>query len=62
MVPVATGSQPISLRWLWYPHNWHRVPLPKLCLAVIYRATKCNFIAPMYVKSPFWRRPRWLYR
>src|SRR5262249_46056979 len=32
MVPVLTGTQPVSLRWLWSEHNGHRLPVPRLIL------------------------------
>ena len=26
LVPALTHDQPITLRWLWQPHNEHRIP------------------------------------
>src|SRR5207248_1941283 len=30
IVPVLTGHEPITLRWLWSQHNEHRMPIQKL--------------------------------
>jgi len=35
VVPVLTGDQPFDLRWLFAPHNEHRMPLPKGALVVL---------------------------
>jgi hypothetical protein len=24
------GAEPVTLSWLWSPHNEHRIPLPRL--------------------------------
>ena len=32
MVPAWTGSQPLTLSWLWSQHNEHRIPLTRLIM------------------------------
>ena len=39
IVPIVTGHEPLSIQWLWAPHNEHRIPLPRLvrwCLITIF--------------------------
>jgi hypothetical protein len=48
MVDVVVGARPMTLGWLWSLHNEHRVPLPKLILLVLYRASGNDFRAGMF--------------
>jgi hypothetical protein len=48
MIPVLTGDQPVSLRWLWSDHNGHRLPVPRLLLLALHRLTNTDFRAGMY--------------
>ena len=45
MVPVITGHESISLRWAWTQHNEHRVLLPRLILASLFRWVAPDFRA-----------------
>ena len=45
MVPVLTGNERISLRWLWSQHNEHRIPLPRLLYLLIEKLSHCDFRA-----------------
>jgi hypothetical protein len=47
VVPVAVGEDSLTGRWLWQPHNEHRMPLPKLVLLGAYRLTGNDFRAGM---------------
>ena len=47
MVPVATGRQPLTLAWLWAPHNEHRIPLPKLLYVGLVRSCGYDLRAGM---------------
>jgi hypothetical protein len=48
MVPAVTGHQPITLDWLWAPHNGHRIPFPRLVLLGLYRISHVDFRVGMY--------------
>ena len=39
VIRIVTGAQPVTLPWLWAPHNEHRIPLPKLAYLGLARAT-----------------------
>lgn len=30
IVPIIAEREPLTLKWLWSPHNEHRIPLPRL--------------------------------
>ncbi len=47
LVPVLAGEQPADGAWLWSQLNEHRVPLPRLLLLGLYRATGNDFRAGM---------------
>ncbi|RUL81992.1 hypothetical protein [Tautonia sociabilis] len=49
LVPAMVGAQPISLEWLWSEHNDHRLPLPRLVLLGLFRATSNDFHSGMYL-------------
>src|SRR5262249_32587346 len=48
MVPVLAGEQPVTIEWLWSPHNGHRIPVPRLLLLALYAATGTDFRVGMY--------------
>ena len=48
MVPVVTGTQPVSLRWAWSQHNEHRPVISRLILAGLSRFISNDFRAPRY--------------
>jgi hypothetical protein len=48
MVPVLTGEQPVTLKWLWSQHNEHRIFIPRLIYLALARATHDDFRAGMY--------------
>jgi hypothetical protein len=39
VIPQLTGSQPITLEWLWSQHSEHRIPLARLILLGMFRLT-----------------------
>jgi hypothetical protein len=39
VIPQLTGSQPITLEWLWSQHSEHRIPLARLILLGTFRLT-----------------------
>jgi hypothetical protein len=39
VIPRLTGSQPITLDWLWSQHSEHRIPLARLILLGTFRLT-----------------------
>src|SRR5271166_6422058 len=43
MVPVITGHEPITLKWAWTQHNEHRMLVPKLMLAFLFRWVAPDF-------------------
>ena len=45
LVPVLTGHDPLSVEWLWAQINEHRLPLVKLILFGLARATNYQFWA-----------------
>ena len=51
LVPAVTGNEPHMLHWLWSQHNEHRVPLSRLVLYVVLKASHANFQAPMLVRT-----------
>jgi hypothetical protein len=48
IIPWWTGEHPITLSWLWEPHNEHRIALPKLVLLALARISGGDFRAGMY--------------
>jgi hypothetical protein len=48
MVDVLTGTQPVTLRWFWSPHNGHRIPLPRLVLLGLYKLSGTDFRVGMF--------------
>lgn len=48
LVDLFTGARPITLEWLWSPHNGHRIPLPKLLLLGLYKLSGGDFRVGMY--------------
>ena len=51
LVPQLTGQNPVDLTWLFAQHNEHRIPLPRLLLLGLYRATGLDFRAGMYFNA-----------
>ena len=51
LVPVVTGAEPLTARWLWQQHNEHRLPLTKLVLVVLSRLTSGDARAGMYLNG-----------
>ena len=51
MVPVITGHESISLRWAWRQHNEHRVLVPRLILASLFRWVAPDFRVGMYLNA-----------
>lgn len=47
LLPVVCGEQPVSLAWLWSPHNEHRLPLNRLALTALMRLTGNDFRSGM---------------
>jgi hypothetical protein len=43
LVPIMTGHEPVSLRWLWSQHNEHRPVVSRLILVGLYRFISCDF-------------------
>ncbi len=50
IVPVMTGHEPLSLRWAFSQHNEHRMVIPKVILATLYRAIP-DFRAGLYLNA-----------
>ena len=51
LVPALTGTQPITLEWLWSQHNEHRIFLPRLIYVVLAKFTGCDVRAGMYFNA-----------
>jgi hypothetical protein len=47
-VPAYAGRQPLTLAWLWQLESEHRLPLPRLVLVALERATR-DFRAPIWL-------------
>src|SRR5215469_2144611 len=47
-ISIASGSRPVTLQWLWTPHNGHRIPLPKLILVTLYAISGTDFRSGMF--------------
>jgi hypothetical protein len=48
MVPAVTGDQPITVEWLWLDEGEHRIPLPKLLVAALYKLSGGDYrVGPM---------------
>jgi hypothetical protein len=39
LVPVLTGHQPITWKWLWSQHNEHRIVIPRLIYLAVVKAS-----------------------
>lgn len=53
LLPVICGGRPITLEWLWSPHNEHRLPLNRLALATLMRLTGNDFRSGMFASVAF---------
>jgi hypothetical protein len=51
IVPAMTGHEPVTLEWLWSQHNEHRMPVQKLLLLGLYRASANDFRSGMYFSA-----------
>src|SRR5262249_34675923 len=49
LVPLITGHEPLSLAWLWAPHNEHRIVTVKLVSIILYRLTNADFRSLIFV-------------
>jgi hypothetical protein len=48
LIPVMTGSEPVSLQWAWAQHNEHRPMISRLIMAGLTRFVANDFRAPRY--------------
>lgn len=48
LIDALTGAQPVTLQWLWSPHNGHRIPFPRLVLLGLYKISGADFRVGMY--------------
>ncbi len=51
MVSVVTGHESISMKWAWSQHNEHRVLLPRLILAGLFRGVAPDFRTGLYFNA-----------
>ncbi|MGO9596803.1 MAG: hypothetical protein ACLP7Q_02150 [Isosphaeraceae bacterium] len=51
MVPVITGHEPNILKWAWAQHNEHRMLVPRLILAGLFRWVAPDFRTGMYFNA-----------
>jgi hypothetical protein len=51
LVPMMTGHEPVSLRWLWLQHNEHRPFVSKLITVGLYRFIASDFGLGLYVNA-----------
>jgi hypothetical protein len=51
LVPVMTGHEPVSLRWLWSQHNEHRPIVPRLVMVGLNRLISIDFRLGLYVNG-----------
>jgi hypothetical protein len=51
MARAMAGTEPNLERWLWEPHNEHRLPLPKLVLLGLYRICGNDFRGALYFNA-----------
>jgi len=51
MVPVITGHEPNILKWAWAQHNEHRLLVPRLILAFLFRWVAPDFRTGMYFNA-----------
>jgi hypothetical protein len=49
MVPYMIGEEPVTASWLWSQHAEHRIPLARLTLLALLKATGYDFRAGMYL-------------
>jgi hypothetical protein len=50
-VPVMTGHEPLSLRWLWSQHNEHRPVVSRLVMVCLYRLISTDFRVGLYANA-----------
>jgi hypothetical protein len=51
MVPVMTGSEPVSLSWAWQQHNEHRPMISRLIMAGLFRLVRNDFRVVRYANA-----------
>jgi hypothetical protein len=51
LIPVMTGHEPISLRWLWSQHNEHRPVVSRLIMAGLFRFISPDFRLGLYFNA-----------
>ena len=51
LVPIMTGHEPVSLRWLWSQHNEHRSVVSRLILVGPFRFISSDFRVGLYSKA-----------
>jgi hypothetical protein len=51
MVPIITGHVPVTLKWAWAQHNEHRMLVPKLILAFLFRWVALDFRTGLYFNA-----------
>jgi hypothetical protein len=51
LVPVMTGHEPLSLRWLWSQHNEHRPLVSRLIMVGLFRFISSDFRVGMYANA-----------
>ena len=51
MVPVMTGSEPVSLQWAWGLHNEHRPMISRLAMAGLFRLFGSDFRVVRYANA-----------
>jgi hypothetical protein len=51
LVPLLDGSLKLDAEWLWYQHNAHRIPFPKLVLVSLLSVTGWDFRSGMFLNA-----------
>jgi hypothetical protein len=51
IVPVMTGVEPVTLRWAWAQHNEHRLMIPRLIMAGLFRFVSTDFRVVRYANA-----------
>jgi hypothetical protein len=48
MIPTLVGANPITLGWLWWQHNEHRIMIPRLVYLAVEKLARYDFRGGMY--------------
>ena len=51
IIPIITGHIPVTLKWAWAQHNEHRILIPKLILAFLFRWVASDFRTGLYFNA-----------